>query len=224
MLRLLHKDLIFLIINYLEGDHLKNFKLCCKLFKEITKNKSCAIEITLGNIERTSSTPGYHIIKTNDGEEIGLCFYIEFNRDRFYSEIKHLIIDHNNKNSYISSYQIFLNAFENLQSLKITRCIGDVILRIDDSHVKFSSLEIYTTRFIKLFLHKKLEKARLCSLEEWTKNHANITIELPSNEFLYYALEIKYYARRSAIEYGNGTPTFINHPLHIFIPNLAYLV
>lgn len=210
------KDIVRKIAYYLEGDHLKNFKLTCKKSNEITKEMSCAIEMTEHNFERTSTITGYHIIKMNGDETVFKSCY-----DR--QNIKKIILDYGGiKSQNHSEINYFIQPFYNLQSLRIIRCMNNISIIIRNT-LKFSSLEIYTSGNINVTLFRHLENGLLCSMGEYMDGYSNVDISVIFDVDVVYAKNIKCKARRNAIIYGYPSHTFLHDTLETFVPKPEYL-
>lgn len=205
------------IAKYLAGDYLKNFKLICKEINDMTRDMSCAIEMTPENFPRTSRTPGYHLIKV-EGEKPKLVDYLDSSSYTLYPEIKHLIIDHCGKESPKFKYDFISVYFDFIRSVRIIKCKDRVNLGVSENDLYFSSLEIYTTGSIKLKLYKELNKALLCA----TQDSASITIQLSREVPIDHASGTRCFAAKSIILSGGElVPT--PHTYGTFVPNKKFL-
>lgn len=202
------------IIKYLEGRHLMNFKLACKASNEATKGKSCTIEITRRTFDRTTSTPGCHLIKCDGVDAIEIESYLMSFLSRSYPEIKHLTFDYCGDDTLPPIYQPFINRLESLHTLRIIRCRGDVELKV----YGLSSLEIYTSGCIDLTIKKPIGKALLHSTEDFI-NRANIVIRISREIPIKSISEFKCNAHVTALSYGNARYGIIDHTFETFVPN-----
>lgn len=209
-------DIVKLIASYLEGDHLLHFKLTCKTLYEITKNMSCMIKITLENIERTTSTPGFHIIETNgDG---ALMDYIRSSQKR-YPLITNLIIDYCGIELKVKNTRnIYTRAFDNLYSLRIIRCRDIFSIMILKSMKKLSILEIYTNRNITVFFARQVEHVRLCSSRKRSRIRIRI---LPS--FNQKSINFLKYCHSACISANGQRIAIPNGPYREFVPNPNFM-
>lgn len=209
-------DIVRRIAYYLEGDHLKNFKLVCKKIEKITREMSCAILITKENFDRTCVISGYHIIKLNkENEEIYGSM-----REWWYPKVKYLTIDYcGMERGGEITQENFASKFRELQFLRIIRCVEEAKW-IFNFYTEISTLEIYSSKTILLEMCEKIKNVRLCSMEN-AEDKATIHITVPNIDYTGYAWDIKCFGRKRIILRSGFYA--ISDILHDFEPRSEFL-
>lgn len=217
------KEIIIEIGKYMDGDHLKNYKLVCKRINNIITRKPEPMEITLENYQRTCKTSGHHFIKISDSKRgAKLAKSI---REYKWPLVTHLLLDYCGIDYYKEANIQPLDYFRlfDPHSFKIIRYVNHLTLTIDLEHKRLSTLEIYTTSYILLYLSRKVRNIRLHSTRIEKLDSFSIIAIYASKELVEYAKSIPYYANSRAVFNSDRRLMAKSGPHQDFVPNQKFL-